>query len=96
MSRVQELFKVGESIGRRLELIYTNSGKELGSIESDAGFNPQLRAIQEYNEYTEKIKDQLVYVCQNVDDYNRVWNGTMRDYYFALTKFIQSIPKEKK
>ena len=96
MSRVQELFKVSESIGRRLELIYSNSGKESGSIRNDIEFNPQLGAIQEYTEYTEKIKEQLVYICQNVDDYNRVWNGTMRDYYFALTKFIQAIPKETK
>lgn len=96
MSRVQELFKVGESIGHRLEFIYTSSGKEPRDITGDTEFNPQLRPIQEYTEYTEKIKEQLVYICQNVDDYNRVWNGTMRDYYFALTKFIQSIPKETK
>jgi len=96
VSIFSQLFKVSESIGRRLELIYTNSGKEPRSLENDVEFNPQLRPIQEYTEYTEKIKEQLVYICQNVDDYNRVWNGTMRDYYFALTKFIQSIPKETK
>ena len=96
MSRVQELFKVGESIGHRLELIYTNSGKEPRNVGELTEFNPQFGAIQDYREYTEKIKEQLVYICQNVDDYNRVWNGTKRDYYFALTKFIQSIPKENK
>lgn len=96
MSRVQELFKVSESIGRRLELIHNNSGKELKDAGRDTGFDPQLGAIKEYTEYTEKIKEQLVYICQNVDDYNRVWSGTMRDYYFALTKYIQKIPKETK
>ena len=96
MSIFSQLFKVSESIGSKLKLIYTNSGKEPRDIGGDVEFNPQQRPIQEYTEYTEKIKEQLVYICQNVDDYNRVWNGTMRDYYFALTKFIQSIPKDNK
>jgi len=95
MSRVSEIFGICEHIGNQLESIYRASGKEYQDTGRDVEFNPQRRAIEEYREYNEKIKDQLNYICENVDEYNRVWNGTMRDYYFALSKFIQKIPAKK-
>ena len=96
MSRVQELFEVGKAIGSRLERIDKSFGAERTDIKRDVEFNPLIGHLQEYYEYTENIKKQLIYICKNVDDYNKVWNGTMRDYYFALTKYLQEIPKETK
>lgn len=96
MSRVQELFEVGKAIGDRLERIDQTFGANVNNSKSDAGFNPLLSHLEEYYTYTENISKQLIYICKNVDDYNKVWNGTMRDYYFALTKFLQEIPKETK
>jgi hypothetical protein len=91
-----QFFKVGELIGRRLQRIIEDSGKSPDHIANDIGFDSRKNPIEEFWKYARQIESQFEYICQNVDDYNRVWNGTMRDYYFALTKFIQSIPKETK
>ena len=78
-----------------------DSGKKFrapkgGVSGSNKSFSCKVHPLQEYKEFVEQMDDQVIYISENVSEYEKIKNGTLAEYFFAISKFLLKHQKPEK
>ena len=66
------------------------------SVSKSDGFNCKVHPLVEFLEYRDQMESQITYISENVSEYEKIKNGTLAEYFFAISKFLLKNQKPEK
>jgi hypothetical protein len=71
-------------------------GNAKGSVQKSNTFSAKVHPIVEFLEFRDQMEAQINYIANDVSEHKQIVEGTLQDYFFAISKFLLKHQKSEK